>query len=153
MFWRYGYGYSRPAYGKACRMAKRWRITKRLRVYLEQGLTMLGIGRLQRLYLNLKAKDYASLDWSWQRCRRAFLKKVGKVCVICNTKKAIQVHHVKPRHLFPELSLVNTNLIALCRDCHFHIGHLCSYFTYNLNIVMVAWFVRNNSVKKKNEAA
>lgn len=113
---------------------------------------MLGFGKLQRLYLNLTARDGASLNWSWQTCRRRFLKKVGKICVCCDSRKKIQVHHKKPRHLFPELALVFSNLIALCRDCHFHIGHLNSYFTYNAAVDICCWFVRNNSIKKKNAA-
>ena len=114
---------------------------------------MLGFEKLQRLYLNLVAPDGASFNGSWQRCRRAFLKQVGRKCVCCSSKKKIQVHHKKPRHLFPELALVFANLICLCRDCHFHIGHLNSYFTYNENIDDVAWYVHKNSVKKDNKVA
>jgi len=117
---------------------------------------MLGFERLQRLYLNLVAPDGASFNGSWQRCRRAFLKKVGKQCACCGSTKNIEVHHKKPRHLFPKLTLDWDNLIGLCgggKGCHFHIGHLNSYFTYNENIEMVAWFVHKNSVKKDNKAA
>ena len=111
---------------------------------------MLGFGTLQRLYLNLTAKDGASLNCSWQKCKREFFKIVRKECVCCNSKKKIQVHHKKPRHLFPELALVLANLIALCKDCHLRIGHLGSYFTYNENVAKVCWYVRHNSILKKN---
>ena len=114
---------------------------------------MLGIGRLQRLYLNLKAPDGASFNGSWQRCRRAFLRKVGKVCVCCNSKKKIEVHHKIPRNTRPDLSLDFSNLIALCKGCHLRIGHLGSYFTYNSAVEIVCWYVRHNSILKKNEAA
>ena len=107
---------------------------------------------LKRLYLNLTAPDGVSANWSWQRCRRAFLKKVGKVCVCCDSRKKIQVHHKLPRHIRPDLAVDPTNLIALCSDCHFHIGHLNSYFTYNAAVELVCWYVRENSVLKKNEA-
>jgi len=106
---------------------------------------------LKRHYLNLKAPDKASINWSWQRCRRDFLKKTGKVCVCCGTTKKIQVHHILPRHIRPDLAVDQTNLIALCRDCHFHIGHLNSYFTYNEKVDLACWYVRKISVKKKNE--
>ncbi len=111
-------------------------------------------GALKRHYLNLTAKDGASLNWSWQRCKREFFKTVPKECVCCGSKKKIEVHHKKPRHLFPELALVLTNLIALCgggKGCHFHIGHLNSYFTYNETVELVCFFVRHNSILKKNE--
>jgi len=114
---------------------------------------MLGWQTLQRHYLNLTAPDGASLNWSWQRCRRAFLKKVGKVCVCCDTKKKIEVHHILPRHIRPDLAVNMTNLIALCKSCHFHIGHLCSYFNYNETIDLVAWYVRRISVLKLNKMA
>ena len=108
---------------------------------------------LKRLYLNLTAPDGASLNWSWQRCRRAFLKKTSKECVCCGYKKKIQVHHILPRHIRPDLAVDMTNLIALCKDCHFHIGHMNSYFTYNAAIQLIAWFVRENSIKKDNKRA
>lgn len=118
---------------------------------------MLGFGRLQRLYLNLTAKDGASLNWSWQRCKREFFKKVPKECVCCGSKKKVELHHKLPRHSFPELALVLTNLIPLCgggkAGCHLKHGHMGSYFTYNEKIALVAWFVRNNSVKKDNKKA
>lgn len=110
-------------------------------------------GRLKRLYLNLRAPDYASLNWSWQRCRRAFLKRVGKICVCCSSKKKIEVHHILPRHIRPDLTVDFTNLIALCKACHLHIGHLNSYFTYNAEVVKVCWYVRENSILKDNKKA
>jgi len=108
-------------------------------------------GRLQRLYLNLKAPDGVSLNWKWQRCRRDFLKKTGKVCVCCGTRKKIEVHHKLPRHIRPDLAVDQTNLIALCKSCHFHLGHLNSYFTYNENVSNVCWFAHNNNLLRRNE--
>lgn len=116
---------------------------------------MLGWETIKRHYLNLTAKDGASLNWGWQRCKREFYKVVPRECACCGSKKKIEVHHKKPRHLFPKLALVPSNLIALCgggKGCHFHIGHLNSYFTYNEAIQLVAEFTRKNSIKKKNKA-
>ncbi len=110
------------------------------------------ISTLKRHYLNLMASDGASMNWSWQKCRRAFLKVVGKECVCCGSKKHIQVHHKLPRHIRPDLAVDQTNLIALCKDCHFHIGHLNSYFTYNATVDLACWYVRKISVLKKNVA-
>lgn len=109
------------------------------------------IDKLKRHYLNLTAPDGASMNWSWQKCRRQFLKIVAKVCVCCDSKKKIQVHHKLPRHARPDLALSHSNLIALCSDCHFHIGHLNSYFYYNEEVDKVCWYVRGNSVKKENK--
>ena len=112
---------------------------------------MLGFERLQRLYLNLKAPDRASFNGSWQRCRRSFLRKVGKECVCCASKKKIEVHHKLPRHIRPDLALKFSNLIALCKGCHLRIGHLGSYFTYNAEVERVCMYVRQYSIKKQNK--
>ena len=114
---------------------------------------MLGWETLKRHYLNLTAKDGASLFWGWQRCKREFYKVVPKECACCGNKKKIHVHHIKPRHLFPLLALVLNNLIALCKGCHLRIGHLGSYFTYNDAVVIVCQFVREHSILKKNKVA
>ena len=114
---------------------------------------MLGWETIQRHYLNLTAKDGASLNWSWQTCKREFFKLIPKECFCCGSKKKIQVHHVKPRHLFPELTLVLRNLIVLCKDCHLRIGHLGSYFQYNSAIKLVAMLVRKYSILKLNKKA
>ena len=114
---------------------------------------MVGWQTLTRHYLNLTAKDGASLNWSWQKCKREFFKTIPKECACCGNKKKIHVHHKKPRHLFPELALVFRNLIALCADCHLRIGHLCNYHWYNETIEDVAFYVRKISVKKLNKVA
>jgi 5-methylcytosine-specific restriction endonuclease McrA len=106
---------------------------------------------IQRHYLNLMAPDGASLNWSWQRCRKAFLKVVGKQCACCSNKKTIEVHHILPRHIRPDLAVVPTNLIALCKACHLRIGHLGSYFQYNAEIMDVAMYVFKHSELKLNK--
>ena len=109
---------------------------------------------LYRLYLNLKAPDGQSMNFGWQKCRREFFKAIKhKECVCCRSKKKIEVHHILPRHIRPDLAVDFTNLIALCKGCHLRIAHLGSYFTYNEAIKLVAFFVRDNSILKKNEAA
>lgn len=58
-------------------------------------------------------------------------------CEACGCKVGLQVHHIKPFHLFPELELEQSNLIVLCgpqgKDCHIRIGHNFNYASYNLN--------------------
>jgi len=106
---------------------------------------------VQRHYLNLTAPDNASLNWSWQKCRKVFLKKNGKICACCGYTKKIEVHHMLPRHIRPDLTLIHKNLIALCDDCHFHVGHLNSYHFYNKNVDLVCSLVAENSIKKENK--
>jgi len=35
-----------------------------------------------------------------------------------NQGKKLHVDHIKPRHLFPDLELVKSNLQVLCEDCN-----------------------------------
>lgn len=60
-------------------------------------------------------------------------------CVVCGYKGSqLQVHHIKPFHLYPELELDPRNLITLCeargRDHHLLIGHLGNWESYNPNV-------------------
>ncbi len=106
---------------------------------------MLGWETIQRHYLNLTAKDGASLNWSWQKCKREFFKIVPRECVLCGYKKNVHLHHVLPRHLYPQFAVDHTNLIALCKDCHFHSGHGNNYRNYNKNIRDVAFYANEHT--------
>ena len=117
---------------------------------------MVGWETLQRHYLNLTAPDGQSMNFGWQRCKKEFYKKVPKVCVMCNNKKSVELHHKLPRHIRPDLAVDMTNLIALCKSCHLRSGHGGSYFKYNETIELVAFYCRQISVikdNKKDEAA
>lgn len=59
-------------------------------------------------------------------------------CQACGTTKRLQVHHMKPFHLFPEKELDNDNLITLCMDewqCHIRIGHSGDWRAYNPHVI------------------
>jgi 5-methylcytosine-specific restriction enzyme A len=64
----------------------------------------------------------------WPACRRRHLKKqpTCQACG-CDVAKVLNVHHVKPFHLYPELELDAGNLITLCErgafNCHWIFGH------------------------------
>ena len=83
-----------------------------------------------------EAKKSSERSPLWDNVRNKFLKK-NNACAACGTKKELQVHHVKPFHLHPELELEPTNLITLCmdeHDCHVNIGHGDSFKAYNPNV-------------------
>lgn len=50
---------------------------------------------------------------------------------MCGTTKNLQVHHIYPRHLYPDREFDPDNLIVLCKDCHLRFGHLGDYRKYN----------------------
>jgi 5-methylcytosine-specific restriction endonuclease McrA len=58
---------------------------------------------------------------------------------VCGHDKDLNVHHIKPFHEFPELELVDANLITLCegvlrgRD-HLRFGHLGNWKISNPNV-------------------
>ena len=71
----------------------------------------------------------------WSRVRREHLLR-EPACVACGHKgRGLQVHHIKPFHLHPQLELDPRNLITLCelkgRDHHLLLGHLNSWESYN----------------------
>jgi 5-methylcytosine-specific restriction endonuclease McrA len=60
-------------------------------------------------------------------------------CVACGHRgKHLQVHHIKPFHLHPQLELDPNNLITLCqapgREHHLLLGHLDAWESYNENV-------------------
>lgn len=55
-------------------------------------------------------------------------------CVACGRGNDIEVHHIKPFHKHPELELDPGNLVTLCRRCHFLIGHLDNWTSWNEDV-------------------
>jgi hypothetical protein len=60
--------------------------------------------------------------FEWRRLRMQALKKYGSKCMCCGatpqTGAVMNVDHIKPRKLFPELALDITNLQILCNECN-----------------------------------
>lgn len=61
-------------------------------------------------------------SWEWKKLRYQVLKKHGAKCMLCGRTPddgaKICVDHIKPRALFPELELEESNLQVLCNDCN-----------------------------------
>ena len=72
----------------------------------------------------------------WPAVRAKWIAEHGE-CAVCGSKKTLQVHHIQPYHLHPELELDETNLITLCEGplhCHLMFGHLGSFGSYNPDV-------------------
>ncbi len=74
----------------------------------------------------------------WHRVAKAHRLR-EPACMACGYKgKKLQVHHIKPFHLHPQLELDPHNLITLCeakgRDHHLLLGHLDAWNSYNEHI-------------------
>lgn len=53
----------------------------------------------------------------------------------------IEVHHIRPFHLHPDLELDPANLVTLCEadkggaNCHLLFGHLGNFKSFNVEVV------------------
>lgn len=61
-------------------------------------------------------------SYEWRRVRMVALKKYGPKCQCCGATPAdgavMNVDHIKPRKLFPQLALDVNNLQVLCHECN-----------------------------------
>lgn len=89
----------------------------------------------------------------WKKVREDFLDE-NPFCAACGSHKNLQVHHIRPYHLWPELELDPSNLISLCMDtddCHLHIGHGGNFSCYNPRVKENAEsFKRSTSDKERS---
>ena len=69
----------------------------------------------------------------WNSVRKEHIR-YNCECVVCGTKKGLQVHHVIPFHVMPEEELNPKNLITLCAKHHFLFGHLNYWKSWNPNV-------------------
>ena len=71
----------------------------------------------------------------WPSVRAAHLK-ANPTCAACGGRDALEVHHIQPFHLRPELELDPRNLLTLCADpCHLVHGHCMSWQRYCPTVV------------------
>jgi 5-methylcytosine-specific restriction endonuclease McrA len=68
----------------------------------------------------------AKRSGQWPTVEKHFLEE-HPACAACGGTERLNVHHIKPFHVFPELELDPNNLITLCmmigREDHLMIGH------------------------------
>jgi hypothetical protein len=99
---------------------------------------------LRNIFSTLQGNEKAKLCGAsrsplWDALRDSFIK--GKVCAVCGGTKHLQLHHIKPFHLQPELELDPQNLIPLCEgnknmNCHLVLGHYQNFATkFNPSVV------------------
>jgi hypothetical protein len=71
----------------------------------------------------------------WSTIRKKFISR-NPICAACGSSKNLEVHHIKPVHLFPEKELDINNLITLCGDkCHILFGHCMDFKSWNPNVI------------------
>jgi hypothetical protein len=98
------------------------------------------IKKIKEVLIDRKYEWSKSRSSKWPEVRKAHLQK-NPTCSVCGSKEAVEVHHIKPFHIAPELELDESNLISLCEskkygvNCHLFFGHLGNYKAENLNVV------------------
>jgi len=62
--------------------------------------------------------------YAYHKAIRKF-RKTHKTCAWCGRSGKVDVHHIEPVAVAPELAAVESNMIMLCRkpQCHLVIGH------------------------------
>lgn len=102
-----------------------------------------GLGKMLlhpfRLYQAKLREAKKSKDRSpeWPRVRDEHLREHPE-CEACGSRKNLQVHHIRPFHLFPELELSQGNLITLCmslQECHLSLGHGGSWVCWDPEVL------------------
>jgi 5-methylcytosine-specific restriction enzyme A len=64
----------------------------------------------------------------WKHFRLSIIKRDGEVCQRCLikynivTKDWLEVHHIKPRIKYPELTFERINVVTLCKSCNTQLG-------------------------------
>lgn len=82
-----------------------------------------------------KKLRYAIRSPEWPEVRKQHIKN-NPHCAACGRKDSPEVHHIEPVHVNPERELDPSNLITLCdKYCHFALGHLMDYKSWNKDIV------------------
>jgi len=68
---------------------------------------------------NIKYYNQCCIIHDWSYLKSQALKRDNYKCVLCqNTKTSLEVDHIRPVALFPELQWELSNLQTLCIDCH-----------------------------------
>ena len=83
------------------------------------------------------SEHYERIKGEWEEFVRKYWEKHPneKYCHACGERRRVELHHIIPRHIAPDRIFDESNLIPLCRCCHFRLGHLCDWDTYNPHVV------------------
>ena len=57
-------------------------------------------------------------SYQWKKKRREINDLYGGKCAVCGSTDNVQVHHIIPLSVLPELKLDDNNLVLLCSTCH-----------------------------------
>ncbi len=58
-------------------------------------------------------------------------------CAWCKSTVNLNRHHIVPQSVNRLLRDEPTNIVVLCRTCHYVLGHRCSWRTYNPDVLTI----------------
>ena len=58
-------------------------------------------------------------------------------CAWCGSERRLEVHHIQPQHVRPDLAKDTNNMVVLCRTCHFTVGHKNDWRRVFTNVMAV----------------
>ena len=79
--------------------------------------------------------NFTNRSSKWTVVRKEYLKENNSCCA-CDKKDKLEVHHIEPYHVNPNRELDPSNLITLCKSCHFTIGHLMDWTSWNIDVII-----------------
>lgn len=82
----------------------------------------------------------------WRTVREEHLRR-EPFCQACEKAKDLEVHHVTPVHAGGD-ELSPLNLVTLCRDCHYTIGHGCDWRAWRPDVRALAAKIRRAERKR-----
>lgn len=81
-------------------------------------------------HVSKSSNDNFYTSWEWTTLRMKVIKTYGRRCMCCGATPSdgavIQVDHIKPRSLRPDLALDFDNMQVLCQVCNRGKGNWCS---------------------------
>jgi len=78
-------------------------------------------------------KPFGGRSPQWSGVRNKYIKQ-NPICAVCGRTKKLEIHHIIPYHVLKEFELEESNLITLCREHHYFIGHLNSWYSWNKDV-------------------
>ena len=67
----------------------------------------------------------------WTSFRKRHIKDK---CEVCKRTKRLELHHIVPFWVSPDIELDPLNVVTLDRRCHFAFGHFFNWRDWNINI-------------------
>ena len=75
----------------------------------------------------------ASRSPKWGQFKKEYAKKYPPACVVCGSKKTLNLHHLYVFHAFPQYELCEWNVRWLCHEHHLYLAHLGDFSSVDPN--------------------